>query len=65
MAEHIANIGDAGARRRWIGGYVWGIVAAVALIVLLAEHAPRWPRVFLLLPIAFSALGFLQAREKT
>lgn len=65
MAEHIPNIGPPGARRRRIGGYVWGAVAAGALIVLLREHAPRWPRVCLVLPIALAALGFLQAREKT
>jgi hypothetical protein len=65
MTEHIPNIGAAGARRRWIGGYVWGLIAAGAFIVLLAEHSPRWPRLFLVLPIALSALGFLQAHEKT
>jgi hypothetical protein len=65
MAERIANIGESGARRRQLGGWVWGAITVVALIALLGTHAPRWARVFLAIPIALAATGFLQAREKT
>ncbi|HEX4681605.1 MAG TPA: hypothetical protein VH277_02785 [Gemmatimonadaceae bacterium] len=63
--DHVANIGPRGARRRLIGGYVWAAIAAAAFVVLVVQHAPRWFRILLAIPIALSAIGFLQAREKT
>jgi len=65
MRDHVANIGERGARRRWIGGFVWSIAAAALLVVLIVSSAPRWTRLLLALPIALAAIGFLQAREKT
>jgi hypothetical protein len=62
---HVANIGEGGARRRRLGGYVWGVVALITVIVLAVLHAPRWTTLLLAIPIALSSLGFLQAREKT
>jgi hypothetical protein len=32
---------------------------------LIAAHAPRWPRLLLVVPIGAAAIGLLQAREKT
>jgi hypothetical protein len=63
--DHIPNIGARGAHRRLIGGYVWAVIAAAAFVFLVAQHAPRWTRMLLALPIVLGATGFLQAREKT
>jgi hypothetical protein len=63
--SHVPNIGARGARRRLIGGYVWALIAGAVFVVLITQHAPRWMRILLALPIALSAIGFLQAREKT
>ncbi len=63
--EHVANIGERGARRRRLGGFVWAVVTLVAVIALAVAHAPRWTTLLLAIPIAASAVGFLQAREKT
>lgn len=65
MVEHIANIGEIGERRRRIGGWIWLGVSIAAFVLLLIAHAPRWSRLIVALPVALSALGFLQAREKT
>jgi hypothetical protein len=65
VSEHVANIGERGARRRRRGAVVWLIITAVTCALLLATGAPRWSRLVLALPIGFSAAGFLQARAKT
>jgi hypothetical protein len=65
VSEHVANIGERGARRRRRGAVVWLIIAAIAFAFLLATGAPLWSRIILALPIGFSAAGFLQARAKT
>jgi hypothetical protein len=65
LPRHIPNIGAVGARRRRAGGYVWIAVATVAAVALFATHAPRSWRLLLVLPLTLSAVGFLQAREKT
>ena len=63
--EHVANIGERGARRRRLAGYLWGLVAIAVLIALAVSRAPRVTTLLLAIPIALSAVGFLQAREKT
>jgi len=65
MAQHVDNIGERGARRRMLGGWVWAGVAVVVAIVLMMTHAPRPSRLVLAVPVGLAALGFLQAREKT
>ena len=65
MVEHIANIGDVGARRRRLGGWIWVGVSVVAFVALLATHAPRWSRLVLAIPVTLAAIGFLQAKAKT
>jgi fatty acid desaturase len=65
MRGHVANIGERGARRRWLGGFVWLGLAIVALAVMLALGAPRPYRLVLLLPFGAAATGFLQSHEKT
>ena len=63
--QHIANIGDRGARRRLISGVVWIVIGAGVLIALLVTGAPRVARLILAIPVGLSAIGFLQARERT
>lgn len=65
MTERIANIGERGARRRLMGGVVWAVLSVAALVVLLVAHAPRWSRAWLVIPFAFAATGYFQARDKT
>lgn len=64
-SEHVANIGDRGARRRRLSGVAWLIVAIGFVAVLVAIGAPRWARLAVAIPIGLSAIGFLQARERT
>lgn len=59
------NIGARGARRRARGGVAWlalGVIAAAALTVFGAPRAARWS---VAVPFTLSAIGFLQARERT
>ena len=63
--QHVANIGDRGARRRLISGVVWIVIDAGVLIALLVTGAPRVARLILAIPVGLSAIGFLQARERT
>lgn len=63
--QHVANIGDRGARRRLISGVVWIVIGAGVLIALLVTGAPRVARLILAIPVGLSAIGFLQARERT
>jgi hypothetical protein len=65
MAEHVDNIGERGARRRRMSGWMWTAVTVVAVIALIVARAPRATRLFLALPVGLAAIGFLQAREKT
>ena len=65
MAERVANIGATGARRRRASGIVWLVISAAAAIVLFALHEPRAMRAILVIPIALSAIGFFQSRDKT
>lgn len=69
MAEvadmRMGNIGERGCRRRRLGGYLWSIVALVALGWMLASRSPRALLFVLVVPIALAAVGFLQAREQT
>lgn len=59
------NITERGRKRRRAGGYVWGVLAAVATVWVLAAARGGWwcavPGVF----VFQSALGFFQARERT
>ena len=63
--EHVANIGDRGARRRRMSGVVWLLVTIGLLIALLVFGASRWTRLAIALPAGMAAIGFLQARERT
>jgi hypothetical protein len=60
----ICNIGPAEIARRRRAGHV-GLIAAVALLtVLIAIGAPPLARLFVALPAAAAASGYLQARLK-
>ena len=59
------NIGPKAIRLRRRAGYVGAAMALAGLTFLLVADAPRLWRLALLAPLWMSALGFLQAREKT
>lgn len=63
--EHVANIGQPGARRRRRAGIVLCTLAAAALVVLLIIDAPAWCRFLVGVPAGLGAAELLQAREKT
>jgi hypothetical protein len=65
MASRVENITDAGIRRRFRQGVVLAIISIAAAIILIVIGSPRWMRLFLFVPFAIAANGFLQAREKT
>lgn len=60
-----ANIGPTAVRLRRRAGYAGAAIAVAGLAFLLLTDAPRVWRLALLAPLWMSALGFLQAREKT
>jgi hypothetical protein len=55
------NIGAAEIRRRWLGGHVGVIAAAVMLVGLVAIGAPPITRLIIALPAAGAAVSYLQA----
>jgi hypothetical protein len=61
----VGNLGARGCRRRRAGGWIWSVVAVAALASMLAGQVRRAGLLILIIPIAFAALGFLQAREQT
>jgi hypothetical protein len=65
MESRVANITDVGIRRRYRQGVMIAFVSIAAAVILIATGSPRWTRLFLFVPIALAANGFLQAREKT
>jgi hypothetical protein len=60
----VCNIGPAEIRRRRMAGHVGAAAALVLLAVLIAIGAPPWTRLAVILPVAVSASGYLQARMK-
>lgn len=56
----VCNIGPAERRKRRMGGYLGLIVAIILLIVLIVIKAAWAWRLFLVLPLAAAASGFLQ-----
>lgn len=63
--EHCAiNIGRAERRKRLTVGLVAMAVCALASVLLIADGAPRWWRLMLILPWWTAALGIFQARAQ-
>jgi uncharacterized membrane protein len=52
---------EVGYRRK--SAFVGVIVTAVIAVILFAIGAPWWTQLFLFIPAALAAIGFLQARE--
>ena len=57
----VCNIGPAEIRQRRMSGYLGLAVAVVFLVVAYALAWPAWARLFVALPVALAATGFLQA----
>ena len=59
------NIGGKERKKRAIAGAVTLVVGAAVLAAMLATNTDRWYRLALLVVWWVSAVGFIQAREKT
>jgi hypothetical protein len=60
----VCNIGPAEIAKRRRAGHIGAAVTIVALLVLIAAHAPPLARLLIALPAAISASGYLQAHLK-
>ena len=60
-----ANISPLGRRRRMRFGNQWLIVSVALLVVLVVMRVPWYGGIALFLPVALSAVGFLQASRDT
>jgi hypothetical protein len=65
LSNACTNIGPIGIRRRMMGGVVWLIVSIAIGAMLFAMHASHFTRVWLVLPLFLSAIGFFQAQART
>ena len=61
----IPNIGPRGQVQRRRFGFIALGAAALLMVLLMILGAPRAWRLFAVLPLWLSALGFFQARDKT
>ena len=57
----VCNIGPAEIRQRRMSGYLGVAIAVVFLVLAFALGWPAWARLFVALPVALAATGFLQA----
>ena len=60
-----ANISPLGRRRRLRFGNQWLVVSVALLVVLVVMRVPWYGGFALFLPVALSAVGFLQASRNT
>ena len=63
--DRVANIGMRERRQRYVMGFVLLVVSAGLLVVLGRGAVSRWWRLWLMVPLWVSMLGFIQAREQT
>ena len=63
--DYIANIGVRERRQRYIMGLVLLGVSAGLLVLLGRSEVSRWWRLWLVVPLLASMLGFVQARTQT
>ena len=59
------NISPLGRRRRMRFGNQWLVISVALLIVLVVMRVPWYGGLALFVPVALSAVGFLQARRNT
>ena len=59
------NIGPSGIGRRRKTGIIAGVIGGVATVVLIAMDAPVGAVGLTIIPFPISAVGFMQARERT
>ena len=60
-----ANISPSGRRRRMRFGNQWLVVSVALLVVLVVMRVPWYGGLALFVPVALSAVGFLQASRNT
>jgi hypothetical protein len=63
--DGVANIGERERRQRYAMGLVMLGVSAGLLLLLGRSEVSRWWRMWLLVPLWASMLGFVQARAQT
>jgi len=64
-ADRVANIGARQRRQRYVMGLVMLALSAGLLVLLGRSEVSRWWRLWLIVPLLASMLGFFQAREQT
>ena len=60
-----ANISPMGRRKRMRFGNQWLVVSVALLVVLVVMRVPWYGGLAMFIPVALSAVGFLQARRNT
>jgi hypothetical protein len=65
QSERVANIGARERRQRYVMGLIMLGVSAGLLVLLGRSEVSRWWRLWLVVPLLASMLGFVQARAQT
>jgi hypothetical protein len=65
QSERVANIGVRERRQRYVMGLIMLGVSAGLLVLLGRSEVSRWWRLWLMVPLVASMLGFVQARAQT
>jgi hypothetical protein len=65
QSERVANIGVRERRQRYVMGLIMLGVSAGLLVLLGRSEVSRWWRLWLVVPLVASMLGFVQARAQT
>ena len=63
--ERVTNIGERGANRRRLNGWISLVVGGAVAVALIVLDPPRIYRLLLAVPVGIAALNLLEAREKT
>ena len=65
QSQRVANIGERERRQRYVMGLIMLGVSAGLLVLLGRSEVSRWWRLWLVVPLVASMLGFVQARAQT
>ncbi|HEY7393846.1 MAG TPA: hypothetical protein VH559_03345 [Gemmatimonadaceae bacterium] len=63
--EAVTNLADRGVRQRRTMGITWLVISLIATGSLIVFNAPRVWRLALVVPFALTAVGLIQAQERT
>lgn len=65
QSERVANIGARERRQRYVIGLIMLGISVGLLVLLGRSEVSRWWRLWLMVPLLASMLGFVQARAQT